>query len=125
MSAAQHLLDGLAAIGATVRPRGNELVVRAGEKPIPGSMIKQLRESKADLLHILTEKRLVDWLDRHPCPSPPGSCAYCGKPETPDATVVPFGVEQGRHTWLHPECWHAWHLQRREHAARQLAADGG
>jgi hypothetical protein len=124
MNAARDLLDNLAAIGGTVRPHGDELVVRAGVHPIPGTMIRQLRQAKADLLKLLTEEAVLDWLDRHPYSSPPSACAYCGMPETPDAVVVPFGVEQGRHTWLHSECWHAWHRQRRADAGQRLTAGG-
>jgi hypothetical protein len=68
---------------------------------------------------------LIDWLDQHPAPSPEGFCAWCGKAETPDAVVVPFGVVPGTHAWLHPECWPAWHRTRREHALCALQGNAG
>ena len=34
--------------------------------------------------------------------------------------VVPFGTEPATHTWLHAECWPAWHLARRAEAIAAL-----
>ena len=36
-----------------------------------------------------------------------------------NAITVPFGVGE-THTWLHPECWNAWHQARRADAAAAL-----
>ena len=55
---------------------------------------------------------VVGWLNRHPAPSPPGRCAWCGRPESPGAVVLPFGTEPGTHAWLHADCWPAWHQER-------------
>jgi hypothetical protein len=62
------------------------------------------------------ETRVIEWLDQHPSPSPAGACAWCGKPESPQAVVLPFGAHPGTHTWLHAECWRAWHQARRAEA---------
>ena len=121
MTAARVLLRDLAVIGASLRPAGGQLLLRAGLEPIPGSMVRRICEAKADLLQILTEKHVVEWLNEHPCPSPPGRCAFCGATEVPDAIVLPFGTEPGTHTWLHAECWRPWHEQRRAQAARTLS----
>ena len=67
---------------------------------------------------------VVEWLNRHPAPSPPGSCRWCGKSESASAVVLPFGTEPGTHTWLHSNCWQAWHAARRTEAIAVLAAMG-
>jgi hypothetical protein len=54
MNAATALLDRLAEIGATIRPAGGSLVVRAGAKPVPVELVRSLRETNAELLAALT-----------------------------------------------------------------------
>jgi hypothetical protein len=142
MSRVRNLLDDLAVIGATVEPAGTQLILRAGPTAIPATLVRQVREAKNDLIAILgasdhakrlgtagqsedrsLEARRVQWLDRHPSPSPAGACAWCGTLETPYAIVLPFGVQPGTHTWLHAECWSAWHQARRGEALRALQAN--
>jgi hypothetical protein len=67
---------------------------------------------------------VVAWLNRHPVPSEPGRCAWCGKAESLGAVVLPFGTEPGTHTWLHAECWAAWQEARRGQAVKALALMG-
>jgi hypothetical protein len=67
---------------------------------------------------------VVEWLNRHPVPSDPGRCAWCGKAESLGAVVLPFGTEPGTHTWLHAECWAAWHDARCDQAAKALTLLG-
>jgi hypothetical protein len=62
---------------------------------------------------------VVKWLDGNPAPSAPGCCAWCSRTESHDV-VVPYGTEPGTHTWLHRECWSAWHLVRRSQAQQTL-----
>jgi hypothetical protein len=59
---------------------------------------------------------VIEWLNQHPAPSLPGRCAWCGRPESASAVVLPFGTEPGTHAWLHAECWPAWHQARRVEA---------
>jgi hypothetical protein len=140
MNAAGEVLEALASIGATLRPAGDRLVLRAGEIGVPDSLVKRIRHTKADLLAVLavrndrlvdevpgrvTDSRLseadiINWLNHHPAPSASGRCVWCGTPESPSAVVVPFGTEPGMHTWLHPECWRAWHEAQRAYAMREL-----
>jgi hypothetical protein len=68
------------------------------------------------------EAEISEWLDQHPAPSPSGRCAWCGRLESLDAVVVPFGTVLGTHAWLHPECWSEWHKTRREQAGIVLKA---
>jgi hypothetical protein len=154
MSAAGSLFNDLAEIGATIRPAGDRLILRAGRTTIPAALVTRVREAKADLLATLAggggrpdsfaneekrydfrsprhrtrdrtlESRIVEWLDQHPAPSPPGRCAWCGGPELLGAVVLPFGTEPGTHAWLHSECWADWHCARRAEATAAIAAMG-
>jgi hypothetical protein len=152
MNVARNLLDDLAIIGATVEPAGNRLILRAGSTAIPATLVNRVREAKADLIAMLAPRKdrgvirekqehvgksadqqfkhrtleacIVEWLNQHPAPSMPERCARCGKPESPSAVVRPFGTEPGIHTWLHAECWPAWHQARRADAIAALRAKG-
>jgi hypothetical protein len=136
MNAARELLDDLAVIGATVEPAGDRLILRAGPTAIPARLVNRVREAKADLIATLArheacewecrtlEACVVEWLNQHPAPSAPGRCAWCGRPESPGAVVVPFGTEPGTHAWLHAECWSAWYQRRREEAVLALRGMG-
>jgi hypothetical protein len=73
---------------------------------------------------VVLERRVVERLNLHPAPSAPGFCAWCGKHESPGAVVLPFGTEPNTHTWLHAECWPAWHKARRAQAIVALKANG-
>jgi hypothetical protein len=144
MNAARALLDELATIGATVEPVGNRLVLRAGSAAIPATLVNRVRRAKTDLLAVLaagegreareghvgetrptSEACIVDWLNEHPEPSAPGRCAWCSRPESIAAMVLPFGTDPGTHTWLHADCWPAWHKARRERAAATLLSTAG
>jgi hypothetical protein len=146
MSAARDLLADLDMIGAKLEPAGDRLILRAGSKAIPADLVRRIRDAKADLLATFAagqtglgsdnnrdcggntnggryrtpEARIVDWLNRHPTPSPPGRCAWCGTPESPSTVVLPFGT--GPHTWLHSECWSDWQIVRRADAVAALRA---
>jgi hypothetical protein len=147
MNAARELLDDLAVIGATVEPAGDRLILRAGPTAIPAALVNRVREAKADLIETFarhetgeeqeplgksqrqfkpraSEACVVEWLNQHPAPSAPGRCAWCGMPESTAAVVVPFGTQPGTHTWLHAECWPAWHQSRRAEAAMALRRMG-
>jgi hypothetical protein len=67
---------------------------------------------------------VIEWLNQHPAPSLPGRCAWCGRPESAGAMVLPFGTEPGTHAWLHAECWSAWHQARRDEAVIALRSMG-
>ena len=148
MNAARAVLDELAMIGATIEVARDRLILRAGLTAIPATLVSRVREAKADLMATLAarkdrtevqqkrignpprpqlkdqtfEANIVDWLDQHPAPSPPGRCARCGRPGSLNAVVLPFGTEPGTHTWLHAECWPGWHRARRAEAIAALQA---
>jgi hypothetical protein len=150
MNGACDLLTEIARIGAAIQPAGERLILRAGSVAIPANLITRIRAAKYDLISVLRmqpqrtprdlmesprrmegidsdarqccslEHSVVRWLDRHPAPSPPGRCAWCGKRESLDARIVPFGAEPGPHTWLHSHCWPDWHRRRRSEAMTAL-----
>ena len=146
MNTARQLLDDLAVIGATVKHGGDRLILRAGATAIPATLVNRVREAKADLIATFglreapeqnpsgdsqsqsKSRRLqaciVEWLNQHSAPSAPGRCAWCGRLESRDAVVLPFGTEPRTHTWLHAHCWPAWHQSRREEAAIALRRMG-
>jgi hypothetical protein len=86
---------------------------RAGFLEHDGGLLRNQAELQA------FEHCIVEWLNANPCSSPAGRCTWCGKPETPGAMVLPFGVGE-RHAWIHAECWPAWHQSRRAEAAIAL-----
>jgi hypothetical protein len=148
MNSARAILDELAMIGATIVVTRDRLILRAGLTAIPATLVSRVREAKTDLMATVAvrkdhtevqheriasppgpqlkdqtvEAAIVDWLDRHPAPSPPGYCARCGRPESHSAVVLPFGTEPETHTWLHAECWPGWHQARRAEALAALRA---
>jgi hypothetical protein len=87
---------------------------RAGVSGLDGGVPRREAEARA------FEACVVEWLNRNPAPSQAGRCAWCGRPESASAVVLPFGTEPGTHSWLHPECWPAWHEARRAEAIAAL-----
>jgi hypothetical protein len=67
---------------------------------------------------------VIEWLNQYPAPSTPGRCAWCGRPESLRAVVLPFGTTSGTHAWLHAECWPVWYQARRAEAIAALRAIG-
>jgi hypothetical protein len=144
MTVARNLLEDLAVIGATIKPAGDRLILRAGRTAIPAELVSRIRAAKTDLLttlsmgadrpggedareqhrpastHTAIEPQISEWLNRHPAPSRPGHCAWCGRSGLPSTVVLPFGTEPETHTWLHSECWPDWHRARMAEAAKAL-----
>jgi hypothetical protein len=125
MTAANNILAELAEIGATVEPAGEQLILRAGPTAISPALMRRVREAKSQLISFLraqpAENNIIDWLNDHPEPSIAGRCAWCGKSESPDAVVMPFGTDPGTHTWLHADCWVVWERDRRARATASIA----
>jgi hypothetical protein len=90
---------------------GESLVLDASTPP-PPAVLDLLSRHKAEVVALLRARGVVEWLDRHPAPSPLGHCAWCGRPEARSAVVLPFGTEPGTHAWLHAECRPAWYRER-------------
>jgi hypothetical protein len=133
---AAEALRGARAAGITVTIDGEGLLLEAVAEP-PQFVLDALARNKRAIFDLLQsgqspsepgpsapERCVIGWLNRHPAPSAPGHCAWCGRAESPSAVVLPFGTEPGTHTWLHAECWPAWQETRRAHATAALAAKG-
>jgi hypothetical protein len=87
---------------------------RAGIAEFDGGQSREQAEVTA------FESCVVEWLNRNPSKSDPNRCAWCGNSDKEGHAIVPFGTESPGHTWLHPECWHGWHQQRRAKAAAAI-----
>jgi hypothetical protein len=55
MNTARKIIDDLAAIGATVRPDGDQLLLKAGASAVPADLVSRIKASKAELLQELVE----------------------------------------------------------------------
>jgi hypothetical protein len=86
--------------------------------------VHQHGRSPATAERLAFERCVLEWLEANPKPSIPAQCSWCGKLETVNTAVVPFGTEPGTHAWLHLECWQAWHRARRTQAAEALTLMG-
>ena len=53
MTAAHQLLVDLAVIGASIKPAGDRIVLRAGASAIPAGLVDRIREAKAEVLATL------------------------------------------------------------------------
>jgi hypothetical protein len=51
---ARELLGELAVIGATIKPAGDQLILRAGPSTIPADLIIRIRQPKTELLDALS-----------------------------------------------------------------------
>jgi hypothetical protein len=90
---------------------------RAAIAEFDGGLTRSQAEERA------VEFCIATWLNRRPAESAAGHCAWCGRPETTGAAVVPFGVGE-HHTWLHPSCWPTWHRRRRADALAAVRSFG-
>ena len=89
---------------------------RAGVAEFDGHLPRPQAEARA------FDCCVVEWMNQNPTPCLPGQCAWCGEPETPHKTLLPFGSDT--HAWLHIECWPDWHRTRKAKAAEMLALGG-
>jgi hypothetical protein len=78
---------------------------------------------RSEAERIAYEILLVEQLNATHPDTPSDRCVHCGKPETPDETLRPFGVAL-RHAWLHSNCWAPWRAERRAKTEDDLARLG-
>jgi hypothetical protein len=67
VSTVNDLLDRLTEIGATIRPAGDHLILRAGCKPVPAELVKRIRQTKAEVLAALLPEAIEArrWYERY------------------------------------------------------------
>jgi hypothetical protein len=83
--------------------------------------IRNLPKAEAELAAF--DIVLVEFLNATHSDTDPSRCVWCGRPETPEAALLPIGVG-ARHAWLHDDCWAPWREARRKAAIETLAAMG-
>jgi hypothetical protein len=91
------------------------------DRTIVAQRVRNLPQAEAE--RAAFDMVLVEFLNATHPDTDPNRCAWCGKSETPDTTLLPIGVGI-RHAWLHPDCWEAWRARRRAEAIDQLGAMG-
>jgi hypothetical protein len=106
MSMPSDVLLELKAIGATIEPAGDRLLLRAGPRPVPASVVRRVREAKPELLALLhregTTLAEMRGFARAPVPrsDEPGLQQPCagrrGRVGVIDGAFLHFCVECGR-----------------------------
>jgi hypothetical protein len=66
---------------------------------------------------------LIEYLKDTHSNTDPTRCAHCGRPETPDQTLLPIG-DGDQHTFLHSDCWGPWREGRRRAGVAALTKLG-
>ena len=115
--------------GVEVTLDGDELVLEAEVAPPPG-LLAILGRGKWDIVAALRlreaeeRRRIVQWVNDHFTPSPPGVCAHCGDGPRPDDPFVLLfvGNERGE---VHGDCHSAWQMEREAEAREALKIDLG
>jgi hypothetical protein len=107
---------------------------RAPISPTAAKWIKAFADNVAAILRVRNIPRVeaegvafantvIAFLDATHPDTPSGRCAWCGKPETPGAALLPIGWGD-RHAWPHGCCWAAWRVRRWTEAIAALAEMG-
>jgi hypothetical protein len=98
-STAQELLDRFAEIGASVLPGGEDrLVVRAGARPVPAALVRQLREVKAEILAALASDLEPQAGDAGDADAKPAAAAFLQSDHPPGAERLSVSHQsQGTH----------------------------
>jgi hypothetical protein len=113
--------------GVEVTLDGDDLVLKAEVAPPPG-LLAILGRGKWDIVAALRlreaeeRRRIVQWVNDHFTPSPPGVCAHCGDGPRPDDPFVLLfvGNERGE---VHGDCHSAWQMEREAEAREALKID--
>jgi hypothetical protein len=113
--------------GVEVTLDGEDLVLKAEAAP-PPRLLAILGRGKWDIVAALRlreaedRRRIVQWVNDHFTPSPPGVCAHCGDGPRPDDPFVLLfvGNERGE---VHGDCHSAWQMEREAEAREALKID--
>jgi hypothetical protein len=81
-------------------------------------------EAEAVLEDPELERRVVECLNLHPAPSEAGCLRLVRQTRVARCGSLVIWTEPNTHTWLHAECWPAWHKARRDQAMAALKGNG-
>ena len=98
MNSAEKLIDRLVEVGAKVEAANGRLVVRAGARPVPGELVRLLREAKAEVLATLSP----GWWRRQ----------FVVRTIDHELGGARSHDDAARLAWVELEC--RWHMQRGE-----------
>jgi hypothetical protein len=113
--------------GVRVTIDGDDLALEA-DAPPPLRLLAILGRGKRDIVGALRlreaeERRcIVQWVNDHFTPSPPGVCASCGDGPRPDDPFVLLFVGSDRGE-VHASCHPTWLAEREAEARRALGFD--
>jgi hypothetical protein len=102
MSAARDVLWDLKAIGATIEPMGDHLLLHAGPKSVPASIIRRVRKAKPELLVMLYQNAaaMTNFVRVVPDASEPSLEQPCaarrGRVQESDGAFLHFRCQCGR-----------------------------
>jgi hypothetical protein len=96
MSAAEALRAAHAA-GVRITVAGKDLILAASSEP-PSAVLVLLSQHKAEIIRILR---------------PPSHCYGCREVDRAGEPLLPFGIEDTGHAWLHSCCWPDWYAARK------------
>jgi hypothetical protein len=107
MNFVYDLLERLTEIGATVRPAGDRLILRAGSKPVPAELVWRIHEAKAEILATLSpvETEARPWRERFTALTFAWSA---GKRNWETARHIAWGHLQNEWHDLHGRRWPTW-----------------
>lgn len=107
MSAVFELLDRLTEIGATIRPAGDNLILRAGSKTVPAELVKRIHQRKAEVLEALSQEAVEGrrWHKRFTALS---FAWGAGKRDSVAAKRLAWGDLQNEWHNLHGHRWPMW-----------------
>jgi hypothetical protein len=91
---------------------------RAGIAEFDGGLARPQAEAQAFVCCV------AKWLNQHPVSSQSGRCIACGGPDHAHDALLPYGIEDTGHAWLHSRCWPAWYADRKAQAIAALASAG-
>jgi hypothetical protein len=113
--------------GVRVTLDGDYLAIEAHAPP-PPRLLAILYHGKWDIIAVLRQREaeerraIVQWINDHFIPSPPGVCAHCSGEPRPDDPFVLLFVGSDRAN-VHASCHRQWQAEREAQARRALRID--
>jgi len=107
MSTVDRLLDNLSRIGATIRPAGDRLILRAGATGVPAELVRRIREAKSELLAAVSPQGYETryWHERFTALT---FAWGAGKRDWQSARPLAWGDLQNKWHTKHGRRWPSW-----------------